>query len=266
MKALIGFGLIVIMTLLVGTCSFEVIDPGHVGVKVRLGKVQDQVYGEGLQFKTPLIEKFKEVNARQFTVKQVTECPTSDSQLVTSTYTVRLRINPATATQAVNKFSTEDSMFDSLVAPTADTRIKQLIVRMRAEEALAKREEVAVALQEVLQKEIPDVFLIEKVEVPDIKLSPELREAIERKQVGEQQALAKEYDLKRAKVEAEITIENAKAEAEAIRVKGIAIKENPSVVNLDIVKKWDGKTPETVVVGGDSDAGANILLPIKPTK
>jgi len=43
---------------------------------------------------------------------------------------------------------------------------------------------------------------------------------------------------------AESTLLKAKAEAEAIRIKGSALSENPKLVELSAVEKWDGKMPQ----------------------
>ncbi|NJK90644.1 MAG: hypothetical protein HC904_01705 [Blastochloris sp.] len=80
------------------------------------------------------------------------------------------------------------------------------------------------------------------------------------KQVTEQQALAKEYELQKARKEAEITLVNAQAEAQSVKIKGEALANSPRVVDLEIVKKWDGKAPQTVVTG---QGGANVILPLR---
>jgi regulator of protease activity HflC (stomatin/prohibitin superfamily) len=48
---------------------------------------------------------------------------------------------------------------------------------------------------------------------------------------------------------AESTLLKAKAEAEAIRVKGEALRENPRLVELSAIEKWDGKLPQLVGSG-----------------
>jgi hypothetical protein len=40
----------------------------------------------------------------------------------------------------------------------------------------------------------------------------------------------------------------SQAEADAIRIKAAALKDNPDIVNLNAVQKWDGKLP--VYTGG----------------
>jgi hypothetical protein len=91
-------------------------------------------------------------------------------------------------------------------------------------------------------------------------LTDELEQAIELKQIKEQEALAKEYELRKAKKDAEITVVNAEAEAKAVKIKGAALKTSPEVIELEIAKKWNGESPATVVVG---KGGGNVLLPLR---
>jgi regulator of protease activity HflC (stomatin/prohibitin superfamily) len=95
--------------------------------------------------------------------------------------------------------------------------------------------------------------------ITNIDLTDQLEKAIEDKQVKEQQALAKVYELQKAQKDAEIRIVNAKAEAEAIKITGDALAAAPKLIELELVKKWDGKAPQSVVT---SQGGANILLPL----
>ncbi len=123
------------------------------------------------------------------------------------------------------------------------------------------------------QKQIADVeaeqskmmtstALVELVDLPisNIDLTDELEHAIEQKQIKEQEALAKKYELDKARKQAEITIVDAQAEAKAVQIKGEALRSSPEVIQLEIAKKWNGKSPESVVV---SKGGANVLLPLK---
>jgi len=77
--------------------------------------------------------------------------------------------------------------------------------------------------------------------------------------VQEQEADKAKFTQQKAQIEADTAVITAKGEAEAMRVRGEALKENPNFIQLQIVEKWDGKTP--LVVGGGA-GGANMLLPI----
>jgi regulator of protease activity HflC (stomatin/prohibitin superfamily) len=69
-----------------------------------------------------------------------------------------------------------------------------------------------------------------------------------------QKAQQRENEVQQAMAEAEISRQEAqgvadaqlikaKAEAEAINVKGRALRDNPAILELNAVEKWDGKLP-----------------------
>ncbi len=67
--------------------------------------------------------------------------------------------------------------------------------------------------------------------------------------------------MQQAQVEAEKRIATAKGEAEAIQIRGDALAKNPQVIQLELINKWDGKSPETLVRGGAGGV-PSIVLPI----
>jgi prohibitin 2 len=81
--------------------------------------------------------------------------------------------------------------------------------------------------------------------------------------VQEQEAAKARFTQQKTQIEADTAIIRAKGEAEAIRVRAEAIRDNPGLIQLQIVEKWDGKAP--LVIGGSGSGGAggaNILLPL----
>lgn len=94
----------------------------------------------------------------------------------------------------------------------------------------------------------------------EIGLPVQIADSIEKKIEATQAAQRKINELAGAnadadKVEAEARgranaiIEMANAEAEALKVKGKALRENPGVVELNAIEKWDGKLP--TLMGGN---------------
>jgi prohibitin 2 len=84
--------------------------------------------------------------------------------------------------------------------------------------------------------------------------------------VQEQEAAKARFTQQKAQIEADTAIIKAKGEAEAIRVRAEAIRDNPGLIQLQIVEKWDGKAPLVIGGGaggeGGANGGANILLPL----
>ena len=62
-------------------------------------------------------------------------------------------------------------------------------------------------------------------------------------------------------IEADTAVIRAKGEAEAIRIRGEALKLNPAFLRLQIVEKWNGRSPLVVPASADKNE-AGLLLPI----
>lgn len=89
----------------------------------------------------------------------------------------------------------------------------------------------------------------------DFRLPPTVTQAIDAKIKATQFAQQRANEVAAAKAEADKAVEEArgvaestllkaKAEAEAIRIKGEALAENPRLVELSAIEKWDGKMPQ----------------------
>lgn len=96
---------------------------------------------------------------------------------------------------------------------------------------------------------VEQVFLLGDIGVPQ-----QVTDAINAKITATQKTLQRENEVAQVKAEADKAREEAKgqadakltlasAEATAIALKGKAIRENPGVVQLNAVEKWDGKLP-----------------------
>lgn len=241
---------------LFGSCT--VVPPGHRGVSVTLGKVYPMVCGEGLNFKKPFIEQIVKIPIQQITAIGKTSCFSSDLQLVEIGYSVLYRLPQEKVVELYQQY--QGDPYQALVVPRMNDALKQVVSGYSAEEIVKSRDKIKPLVLEKIQKELAGLINIVDIPISNVDLSDQLEAAIEAKQVQQQQALAKTYELQKAQKEAEITVVNAKAEAEAVRIKGEALKASPEVISLEISKKWNGIAPTTVVVG---TGGANVLLPLK---
>ena len=88
----------------------------------------------------------------------------------------------------------------------------------------------------------------------------DVRQAVGRaeKMVQEQEAAKAKFTQRKAEIEAETAIIKAKGEGDSIRIRGEALDLNPGFIDLQIVEKWDGKSP--LVIGGGSSNP--IMIPI----
>jgi prohibitin 2 len=234
-----------------------VIDPGQRGVVVTLGKVSPNVSGEGLGFKLPFISDVVRVSVRQET-EQIAQAQafSSDLQTIGVTLKVLYRIPESSVVNIYQQYS--GNPFESLIAPRVQEALKETTALQSAEGMAKKREEIKARTLELAKKKVGDVLFIEDIVIENIDLSDELESAIEQKMIQEQEAAKAKFTKEKAEIDAETAVIKAEGEAQAIRKRGEAIRQNPGVIDLMIAEKWNGVSP--LVVGDGKNS--NIMLPI----
>jgi len=255
---LVGVGLVALVLLIVATQLAYVVEPGYRGVEVTLGKVNPDFKPEGFGTKMPLITKILPVPVRQLARPLPAECYSADLQQVTVNLRVLYRIPEMSVVRIYKEYAGDP--FDSLIAPRVQEALKEVTAMQSAEMIVKKREEIKEQALRAARDKIGEILKVEDLVLEEITLSKELENAIESKMVQEQEAAKARFTQQKAQIEADTAIIRAKGEAEAIRVRAEAIKDNPGLIQLQIVEKWDGRSP--LVVGGGGEGGANILLPI----
>ena len=256
---LIGIAIVIFLVSLFGSASSYVIEPGMRGIKVTLGKAADGFLPAGFGFKAPFITQIKTASIQQRTATLRAECFSSDLQQVTVELRVLYRVPEAAVVQIFKDFA--GSPFDTLIAPRVQEALKEVTATQSAEQIVKTRETIKLKALQTAQEKIGNLLKIEDLVIFNINLSAELESAIEAKMVAEQEAAKARFMQQQVQVEANTAIIKAKGEAEAIRIRGEALKLNPAYLRLQIVERWNGRSP-SVVPGGSEGNGAGLLLPI----
>ncbi|MEY2880253.1 MAG: hypothetical protein RLZZ15_2633, partial [Verrucomicrobiota bacterium] len=260
---LIGVALLAFLLLIFATATSYVIEPGTRGLKVTLGKTEDRFLPEGFGFKMPFVTSIVAVNIRQRTQPVHADCFSSDLQQVKIDLRVLYRVPEAAVVQIYREFAGDP--FDSLIAPRVQEAIKEVTALLTAEQIVKSREEIKKKALTAAAHKIGSLLIVEDIVVRDINLSHELEKAIEGKMVAEQQANQARFTQVQTQVEAETAIISARGEAEAIRVRGEALRQSPAFLRWKIVERWNGRSP-MVVPSGPENSGAALLLPIGPVE
>lgn len=256
---LIGVALLLFVIVVLGSATSFIVDPGTRGIKVTLGKAADQFLPEGFGFKMPFITTIVPVNIRQKTQGVNAECFSSDLQQVKMDLRVLYRVPEASVVQIFKQFAGDP--FDSLIAPRVQEAIKEITATQTAEQIVKNREDIKQKAMASAKLKIGSMLTVEDIVIRNIDLSAELEKAIEAKMVAEQQAVQAKFTQLQTQVEAETAIISARGEAEAIKVRGEALKLNPAFLRLKIVERWNGKSP-LVVPADPNNTGAGLLLPL----
>lgn len=257
LSRLIGGAVIIFVLILAGSSATYVVEPGHRGVEVTMGKVSRVFKPEGFGFKLPFITMVSPQLIRQQTAQMQADCYSSDLQQVKIDVRVLYRVPESSVVSIFRDYSGEP--FGSLIKPRVAEAINEITAQRTAELIVQKREEIKSKALETARKKVGDVLVIEDLVLEDITLTKSLENAIEAKMVQQQEAARARFAQQQVEIEASTVVIKARGEAESINLRGKALRENPSVLELQIVELWDGVTP---LVVGPAATGANMILPL----
>ena len=253
----VGSAILVFVVVLLASSATYVVQPGFRGVAVTLGTVSPGFKPEGFGFKQPFLTQIIPLSIRQRTQPMPAECYSSDLQQVKMEVHVLYRVPERSVVKIYQDYAGEP--FDSLIAPRVQEALKEVAATQSAEQIVKRREEVKTKALELARRKIGTNFLeVVDLVLYNLVLSPELEAAIEMKMVQEQEASKAKFTQLKAQIDAETAIIRGKGEADAIQVRGAALKANPDFIKLQIAQLWSGRSPLVVGAGG----GANLLLSV----
>ncbi|MDZ4741910.1 MAG: prohibitin family protein [Verrucomicrobiota bacterium] len=250
--------IILIIALIIFMSGFYVIDPQERGVKVTLGNMDNDFLRPGAGMKLPLVTSIKRINVQQDTKELTAECFSSDLQQINIKVKVLYRIPEGSVVSMVRDYAGDP--FEKLILPRVQEATKEVTALKTAADIVKTREQIKISALDASRKKVSSLLVIEDLVIEDVALSTELEQAIEAKMVQQQEAEKAVFKKQQAQTDADTAIIAAKGQAESIRIQGEALEKNPKLVDLKMVEKWNGVSPQ--VVG----AGTSIMLPLKPEK
>lgn len=255
---------------------------GCTGVSVKMGKVQEQTYTEGFHFKTPFIESVVDID-NKVQVKEVEAASISkDLQSIQSTIAINYHLDPSYSAQMYKSIGR--AYEDTILQPAVQEAVKNVMARYNAEGLVTNRSVVSTEIADEITKKIGEYgVIIDKFNIINFEFPSTFKQAIEAKQVAEQELLkAKteneqklalaEADAEKKRIEAQAAADqkriDAEAEAAAIKMKADAeaeanrkisasindaVLQNKSLDNQkEQIAKWNGTMP--TVMGSDSSS------------
>lgn len=237
----IGFGAIFFIAMLIG--GFYSIDPGHRGVLVTLGKVEQKSYVNGVGFKWPFISSMVEMDVRTKKMSEKTSSYTSDVQTAEMEYTFTYDLNPENV-HILYETVGQDYEAKKII-PILNDVLKDVIGKWQAQDLVSNRDKARMDIVAGLQARLDSRFFQNiSFQFINVDYSDNFEKAIENKVIAEQRAQEAVNNTKRIKEEADQKVITAKAEAEAMQIKSEALAKNKGLTEYEAVLKWDGKLPQ----------------------
>ena len=250
-------GLVLLGIMVVFLFFTATVETGNVGIITNFGKVTGETLDSGWHIVGP-IDHVTEISIRTITTQTDATCFSSDLQAVNITLAVQTRITKENATKIYKDYGVE---YMSQASPKILDALKAETAKYEAAQIIANRDKIRSEALKAAQDRLTGFVEVQDLSIVNVGFSADYEKAIEAKQVAQQRAEQAKYELQQAEVEADKKVATAKGEAEAIQIKGDALAKNPAVIELELINKWDGKSPETLVTSGGSGAGS-IILPI----
>jgi len=244
-------GAVVILLIVAVFSSITIVQPGEVGIVIRLGAAQEKPLGEGIHFIIPVITQVEKLNVRTQKTDVSTDGSTQDIQVVNASVVLNYRVDEALAVQL---FRTHGRLYPSIVIePAIKEEFRAGVANYAAEALITERSTFLREVQEALVTRFePQGIIVVAINIASFDFSEQFNLAIEQKVIEEQAVKKAENELERIKIEADqaeakakgeaaALLEKAQAEAEALELK----KEfaTMELIWLTAVEKWDGILP-----------------------
>lgn len=244
---------IVIVFLAILSKFFVIVNAGERGVLMQFGKVQEQVLGEGIHVILPTVYTVKKLTVRVQKQESSAEASSKDLQDVFTDVALNWHIIPEEANAIFQQIGDEKEVVDRIIDPAVEEVLKAVMAKYTAEEIITKRGEVKAAVDDSLTLRLVTYHIaVDDISLVHVHFSERFSEAVEAKQIAEQEAKTGEFLALKAVKQAEAKVNLAKGEAEVQRL----LRNNltPELLERQAIEKWDGKLP--LIVG---DGGKNLL-------
>ena len=250
-KKYIILGVAALLVVFLAFNAFTIVDAGHTGVVVTMGKVNEGVLQEGMHFKIPFIQNVVKIDNRIQKLEVQTEAFSKDLQSVDTTLAINYRVDTA---KSYSIYKNIGANYESvLVTPAVNEVLKAITATYTAEETVTNRALISDGLVEGLNDKLNSIGLyVTDVNIIDFDFSEAFITAIEEKQVAQQQLLKAETEKKTAITNAEADAEAAKvrAEGEAEANKTLSQSLTAEVIENKKIEKWNGELPRVTGDGG----------------
>ena len=235
---------------------------GHTGVVTTFGSVEDYTLEAGMHFKLPWQEVIKMDNRVQKNTQDLS-CFSSDIQEVSMTYTVNYQISKLDAMTIYKTIGT--GYFDTVIAPCITESVKIVTAKYSAEALVSSRSLMAEEIERVLEQKLR-AYNSELVgtSIENMDFTDAFTDAVEAKQVAEQNKLRAQTEAEQKVLEAKAAAEikkveadaeayelKTRAEAEAEANRKISQSLTQELIAYTYAQRWDGKLP-TLMTGDGS--------------
>lgn len=239
----------VLFSLVLLSSFFVVVNAGERGVLMQFGNVQDEILDEGLHVIIPIVNTVQKLSVRVQNQEISAEASSKDLQEVYTDVSLNWHIIPEEVNLSFQQIGDQQATITRIINPAVEEVLKAVMAKYTAEEIITRRGEVKASVDELLTVRLnPYHIEVDDLSLVHVHFSNRFSDAVEAKQIAEQEAKRAEFVAIKAIREAEATVNLAKGQAEAQRL----LRENltPELLQKQAIDKWNGSLP--LIVGDDT--------------
>jgi prohibitin 2 len=230
-------------------CGIEQVDEGYHGIKTVWGKVEGDPLGPGLYFYLPVRSDIFEMDVREHKWDGKEACFTKDTQRVEVMYAITVYPKQQNIAALYSQFGT--NWDDKIVPAVLQSSIKDVIGQYIADNLVQNREAArAAAFEEVRASLDARGVVATRLDITNLDFDDAYEAAVEAKVVAVQKAAEAKNKTVEVEERAKQTVLDARAQAEAMKIKTAALAQNKGLVDYEAIQKWNGQLPSIVLGGG----------------
>jgi regulator of protease activity HflC (stomatin/prohibitin superfamily) len=240
---------VVVLSLMLITRFFIVVPAGERGVLTQFGAVQNRILEEGLHPLIPLVQSVNLLSVRVQSYLMQTDAASRDLQDVAAKVALNWHVLPDQVNALFQRLGDLDQIAGTVVRPALEDSIKTVIASYTAEQLVTERSAVKVAIANLVNTRLSRYSLVlDDIDLLQVSFSERFREAVEAKQVAEQEVKRAEYETIRAQRMADAKVFLAKGQAQAQQLLQAGL--TPEILEHEAIEKWNGHLP--LVIGNDA--------------
>jgi regulator of protease activity HflC (stomatin/prohibitin superfamily) len=238
-----------LLALLLLSTMLVVVPAGSRGVLLRFGAIQERVLAEGLHPLLPLIDVVQPLSVRLHSQILRSEAACRDLQDVGFELAVNWHLPSDQVVEVFRRIGDEAAIWQNVITPALEDGLKQVVAGFSAEQLISERLGVKQALEALIGSRLAQQQLVlDGIDLLQLDFSERFRQAVEAKQVAEQDARRAAFVVAKARRLAEARIHEAEGEARAQQLLQQGL--TPQVLQHQAIEKWNGHLPLVM----DSDA------------
>jgi prohibitin 1 len=227
-----AIGAIIAIFIIIAIFPFVVVGAGMRGVVFNtFGGVENRILSEGVHVRIPLIESVVSIPVRVQKTEVQAEAASKDLQTVNTDIVVNWHMDAGRVNKIYQQVGDEQAVNDRILTPAVNEVVKAATAQKTASEVLAKRPELKSDIDKALSNRLSRYdILLDDVSITNVRFTQEFNNAIEAKQIAQQQA-----------EQAKFLVEKAQSEAQANQIKQQVL--TPILLQQQAIEKWDGRFP-----------------------